>query len=136
MRAVAKLAQAFQLFITPIVVNRKERCCGKGNVVVKDLGALDGIRNDLEILSRDSCLQESKLYHIKSLVIGKGIGCRFASVRVYLLADQRCILGGRNAHDQLFALLLCKQRVLQVIIMEQLKSAMNEAQFYHFGFLH
>jgi hypothetical protein len=43
------------------------------------------------------------------------------------LADEGGVLGGGNAHDQLLALGLGQQGVLQVIVVEELESSVDES---------
>jgi hypothetical protein len=47
-------------------------------------------------------------------------------VGVYFFPDQRGIFRGSNANDQFFALLLGQKGVVQMIIVEQLESAVNK----------
>jgi hypothetical protein len=47
-------------------------------------------------------------------------------VRVHLFPDQGSIFRGRDAHDQFLALFLSKQGIVQMVIVEQLKSAVNK----------
>ena len=123
---VTQRLQPVQLLIAPLVINGKERGGAQRHIVVKNLGPLDGIGYDLKILPLDTCLQQRQLHHVVAFVISKGIGSGFASVRVHLFPDQGCIFGGRDAHDQFLALFLGKQGIVQVVIVEQLKSAVNK----------
>ena len=44
-----------------------------------------------------------------------------------VLADEGGVLGGGNANDQLLALGLGQQSILQVIVVEELKSSVDKA---------
>ena len=52
---VAQLAQTVKLLVAPVVVDGEEGGGGEGNVVVQDLGALNGIRNNLKVFSLNTC---------------------------------------------------------------------------------
>jgi hypothetical protein len=48
-------------------------------------------------------------------------------VGVNVLTDEGGVLGGGDAHDELFALGLGQQGIVQMVVMEKLKASVNES---------